>query len=821
MRSFGVTLGLLRNISKYRSSFDLRGFTSGRQSLNDLCPKGLNLIGASRSSSPAVDCRISDRFHCLVRRGSTSTGANWTEPKPKTAQIPLEFKGSNMDQEDKSQYIFPNNQPVVLLECQQAFCALSDKEKLYAHYMARASWYGGLIVLIQTSPESPLIFILLQKLYSGQDISELKEIALSQCDFSEDEFQALLVYSSGIYTNMGNYKGFGDSKFIPNLPKEKFETLLKASSCYQKNSADIERLWQLCSNAMYSLEKKNKQLGLPGQGMTTYFSSNCKMKDAEFINKFMKAKGIDAYNTRLFKLADRAHGRIYEVRLASALTNDDERNRDCLGTYDYEGAVVQVTRGDYSALMKLVYENLSKAKEYASNETERNMLCEYVRSFTTGSLPAHKTGSRYWIQDKGPIIETYIGFIETYRDPVGQRGEFEGFVAMVNKKMSAKFAELVEKAEQFLPLLPWPPTYEKDKFLRPDFTSLDVLAFAGSGVPAGINIPNYDEIRQSEGFKNVSLGNVIPASYKDTVTPFLSSEDQELLNKYRVGAFEVQVGLHELLGHGSGKLFVKDKSGNFNFDWNTINPETGERVIRFYEPGDTYDSVFTTVGSSYEECRAECVGLYLSLNYDVLRIFGYEGETAEDIIYVNWLSLLWAGLRGLEMYQPEHNQWGQAHSQARYVILQVLLEAGEGLVDIKETTGSDGNPDLLLTLDRQKIKTVGKDAIGNFLRKLQIYKSTADIENARNMFAKYSVVAPPGGEALPFLSYRSIVIARRQPRKMLVQVNTVLEGDKVDIKTYDATHEGLIKSWIDRFPNNDIYAILEELFDKDRSNFDF
>ena len=54
-------------------------------------------------------------------------------------------------------------------------------------------------------------------------MTELKT-ALLGAGLTEQEVTAYLVYCSGFYGNMGNYKGFGDSKFVPNIAKNLRET---------------------------------------------------------------------------------------------------------------------------------------------------------------------------------------------------------------------------------------------------------------------------------------------------------------------------------------------------------------------------------------------------------------------------------------------------------------------------------------------------------------------------------------------------------------------------------------------------------------------
>ncbi|CAO1439060.1 unnamed protein product [Diamesa serratosioi] len=723
-----------------------------------------------------------------------------------------------MDNSERKEYILPNSQPVVNLECKVAFDNLTELEKKYAHWFSKACWNGSLISMVQSSPESPLIFALLQRIFHKESVESLKTSA-SNNGISQDDFKAFLVYFCGFFANTGNYKGSGDSKILPGLNETEFEKIIKSSKAYLEDPVKLGDIWNKSKTSIFSLTDDNKTLGLKGKGITTYFSSNCDKDDADLVADWMKSKKFEAYICRTFKTVENGKT-IYEIKLASMktssdslITMEDEEFRDCY---------FRVTRGDYSEILSLVADNLTKAKDFAANSNQKSMIENYIKSFTEGSLEAHKEGSKYWVTDKGPVVEAYIGFIFTYWDPAGARGEFFGFVSMVNKALSVKFGDLVENAEKFLDLLPWGKDFEKDKFSKPDFTSLDILSFAGCMVPVGMSIPiTYEAIRHKEGFKNLTLGNILSAHNDVEKYPFLSDEDQELMMKYKAKAFEVQVGLHELLGHGSGKLFEINEQGELNFDRKLVkNPLNGEPIDSWYEPGETFDSRFKAMGSSFEEARSEVVGLLLCSNREVMKIFGHTNETdIENMIYVNWLLMVYAGAgRASELYNPTSKQWNQAHSQARYVISNVLLEAsaGNNFVTVEET---EPGKMLRIKMDREQIKTIGVEAMRLFLLKIQVYKSTGDYAKASEMYSHYSEVN--NSSPTPFAKWREIVLLHKKPRIVFAQPNTVINAaNSVELKNYESTLEGFVNSWSDRFEDNKVADIMERVWENDKKFFE-
>jgi dipeptidyl-peptidase-3 len=297
----------------------------------------------------------------------------------------------------------------------------------------------------------------------------------------------------------------------------------------------------------------------------------------------------------------------------------------------------------------------------------------------------------------------------------------------------------------------------------------------------------------------VSLGNVLGAKAPNEPIPFIKDTDLEVYQKYRDEAFEVQVGLHELLGHGCGKLLQETSPGEYNFDVKNppVSPIDGKPVKTWYKPGQTWGSVFGATAASYEECRAECVAMALSCDFSILTIFGFGDGTedingpAGDVLYASYLSMARAGVAALQFWDPKARKWGQAHMQARFSILRTFLDAGPEFASLDHK--SDDLSDLTIKIDRNKILSHGRPAVEKYLQKLHIYKSTADVEAGIKLYNDITEV-----DEFFATKVRPAVLAKKTPRKVFVQANTVLEGDKVVLKEYEANAAGMIQSYADR-----------------------
>lgn len=112
-------------------------------------------------------------------------------------------------------------------------------------------------------------------------------------------------------------------------------------------------------------------------------------------------------------------------------------------------------------------------------------------------------------------------------------------------------------------------------------------------------------------------------------SPFIDPSEAEVFQKHKFPAYYIWVVLHELLGHGTGKMLRQLPDGTFNFNHENppINLLTGTPIDKWYLPGQTWTGQFADLATTVDECRAELVGAFLMDNKALLALFNYTDDS--------------------------------------------------------------------------------------------------------------------------------------------------------------------------------------------------
>ncbi|OJJ75141.1 hypothetical protein ASPBRDRAFT_193801 [Aspergillus brasiliensis CBS 101740] len=672
-----------------------------------------------------------------------------------------------------------------------AFDGLSPQEKLYAHHMGRyytfpnhkraaiasdrlhtkAAWNGMRIILRQVSPEANGIFDFIIALYHSCD-GNWEQLA-TKTDVSVQELDKFLDYAATFLSNVGNYFGSGDQKFTPDVSEE----FLIALATGSPSASEI--LEQIKDSMLCSLPSS---LGRPGPFTQSsyYLGEDCleSSEDVTAVTKLMEGHSILPENTRLRTYQD-SETRCYDIMQASVI-----EDKVALKGLDVSGAAYKkafLVKGDHKEELRRICDCLQQAIPYASNSAQEQMLRQIIDSFQTGDLEAYRESLRTWVNDKEPPVETVIGFVEPYRDPLGIRAEFEGIVGIPDAAETEILNTLASKANQLVDKLPW--------------VEDTGLVYCSSIIFPGINLPNYNDIRQDTGYKNIIFSNrMVSESSRSRGLHMVNKPEQEAFKEHRFHVYYIWVVLHEILGHGTGRFLTESPDGHLNFspEKPPLDLFTGKPVESWYRAGQTWTGVFNDLATTVDECRAELVGAYLIDYLDILRIFVYTDQSEvqpDDIAYNMYLQLGVDGLRGLENYDPTTNKWGQAHSRAHYAIFRYLLRDSGGLYTVIKDVEKNN---LTVKVDRSRVISHGKPSLGRMLLKLHIYRCTADVSNCRAFYEDLSHV---DNEAL---EWRDIVVSKKDPPLVFSQANTYLVGHDVRIKEYEPTARGVVQSWAER-----------------------
>jgi dipeptidyl-peptidase-3 len=366
--------------------------------------------------------------------------------------------------------------------------------------------------------------------------------------------------------------------------------------------------------------------------------------------------------------------------------------------------------GRYDKEIRQIIRHLEAGIPYAS-ATMADALRALIRFYMTGDNEDRVAYDIAWVHDKASPVDTINGFVEVYMDPRGMKGAWEALVFYVNPEKTEGIRRLAAAAQWFEDRMPWAPQYRKEGVRGITANAIDVVVESGDSAPitpVGINLPNDQDIREKYGSKSVSLTNVNEAYDKSTSSEFRkefawSVEEAERAEKWSSIASELTTDLHEVIGHGSGKI-AEHLSGS---------PQ----------------SFLKEQYSALEESRADLVALYFLPSPKMVELGLLDADNHAEIVLAEYEGYARNALVQLRRIR-EGTQIEEDHMRNRQMIVQWLL-ANSSAIEVRTRDGKT----YYAMVDARAFQ----DAAGRLLAEVQRIKAEGDYAAAKALFDSYGV----------------------------------------------------------------------------------
>lgn len=564
------------------------------------------------------------------------------------------------------------------------FEQLSLSQKRYIYCLAKATLFGRDITFDQFGRYNLIIRKTLETIVSDLTLDER----------NEEEFQKLEVYLKRVWFSNGIYHHYGCEKFKPDFSESFFRNILNKVDARRlplENGETVDeladKLVRIIFDADYLPKRVNKADGedLVMTSACNYYEGVTQQEAEDYYNALKDKAGENAPSFGLNSRLVKRNGKLTEeVYSADAL---------------------------YANAIRHIIHWLEKAREFAENDKQRDVISTLVEYYRTGDLRTFDEYSIKWVECLEGRVDFINGFIEVYGDPLGLKASWEGIVEYTDLEATKRTRTISDNAQWFEDHSPVDPRFRKPVVKGVTANVICAAMLGGDEYPStaiGINLPNADWIRAQHGSKSVTIGNLTDAYNKAAKgNGFLEEfaidrETVDMIRKYGDVCDDLHTDLHECLGHGSGQLLPG------------VNPD----ALKAY-------------GNTIEEARADLFGLYYIADKKLTELKLTPDENAYKSQYYSYIM---NGLLTQLVRITPGNKIEEAHMRNRALIARWCLENGNAITLEKR----DGKTYVRIN-DYEELRR----QFATLLAEVQRIKSEGDYEAGRMLVEKYAVNIDP------------------------------------------------------------------------------